>query len=149
MLEQGAARPGSLRYAGFWIRFCAKFVDGLILMIINFTISSVMNLMIARGGDPSTLIVASVISSFLNLAIAVSMTTFFLGRFAATPGKMALGLMVVSPEGERISYLRAFARYFAEMLSSIILFIGYLMVAFDDEKRGLHDRLCDTRVVYK
>jgi uncharacterized RDD family membrane protein YckC len=27
------------------------------------------------------------------------------------------------------------------------LFIGYLMAAFDDQKRALHDRICDTRVV--
>ena len=39
---------------------------------------------------------------------------------------------------------------FAEMLSSLTLGIGYIMVAFDDEKRGLHDRdICDTRVVRK
>jgi uncharacterized RDD family membrane protein YckC len=40
-------------------------------------------------------------------------------------------------------------RHFAEMLSGILLGIGYLMIAFDDEKRALHDRICDTRVIKK
>jgi uncharacterized RDD family membrane protein YckC len=35
------------------------------------------------------------------------------------------------------------------MLSAILLGIGYLMIAFDDEKRALHDRICDTRVIKK
>jgi uncharacterized RDD family membrane protein YckC len=42
---------------------------------------------------------------------------------------------------------RAFGRYFAKILSAIILGIGYIMVGFDSEKRGLHDMICDTRVI--
>ena len=72
---------------------------------------------------------------------------FFLGKFGATPGKMACKLKVVRPDGERISYARALGRHFAEMLSGIILYIGYIMAAFDEEKRTLHDRICDTRVI--
>jgi uncharacterized RDD family membrane protein YckC len=55
----------------------------------------------------------------------------------------------VRPDGEKISYARACGRGFAELVSSIILGIGYLMVVFDEEKRALHDRICDTRVVRK
>jgi uncharacterized RDD family membrane protein YckC len=62
---------------------------------------------------------------------------------------MACGLRVVRPDGEKISYARACGRTFAEVVSSLILMIGYLMVIFDDEKRALHDRICDTRVVKK
>jgi len=49
----------------------------------------------------------------------------------------------------KVTYLRAFARHFAEFLSGIILGIGYLMVAFDREKRALHDHICNTRVIKK
>jgi uncharacterized RDD family membrane protein YckC len=62
---------------------------------------------------------------------------------------MALGLIVTNPERQKISYLRALGRTFAEWISSIILAIGYLMAGFDEEKRTLHDRICSTRVVYK
>jgi predicted Zn finger-like uncharacterized protein len=149
MLEQGASQPGIFRYGGFWIRFVAKFVDGLILGVVNLVLSFLIALPIARPNDPSTVLIASALSTLANFAFAIGMTTWFLGRFGATPGKMAFGLVVVHPDGRSISYGRAFGRYFAELLSSITLGIGYLMVAFDDEKRALHDRICDTRVVYK
>jgi uncharacterized RDD family membrane protein YckC len=35
------------------------------------------------------------------------------------------------------------------IVSGIILLIGYIMAGFDEEKRALHDRVCDTRVIYK
>jgi len=149
MLEQGAPQPGNFRYGGFWIRFAAKLIDGIILTVVNFAFSFLLTMLLVTTSDPATAIISGVISTLLNLAFAVAMTTWFLGRFGATPGKMAVGLMVVHPDGSRISYPRAFGRYFAEMLSSLILCIGYLMAAFDDEKRALHDRICDTRVVYK
>ena len=87
-----------------------------------------------------------ILVNFLYLVLSIAYTTYFLGEYSATPGKMACGLKVVRPDGEKISYGRAFGRFFAEFLSSIISGIGYLMVAFDGEKRALHDRICDTRV---
>ena len=60
---------------------------------------------------------------------------------------MALGMKVVRPDGSRVDLGRAAGRYFAKLLSMIVLFIGYIMVGFDSEKRGLHDMICDTRVV--
>jgi uncharacterized RDD family membrane protein YckC len=54
---------------------------------------------------------------------------------------------VITADGEPITYWRAFGRYFGKLLSGIILGIGYLMAAFDEEKRALHDRICHTRVV--
>lgn len=149
MLEQGAAKPGSFRYGGFWIRFVAKFIDGLILGAVNLAISFLIAIPFGKSGDPSTAVVAGGLSMVANLAFAVGMTTWFLGRYGATPGKMAFGLVVVHPDGRSISYGRACGRYFAEILSSLSFTIGYIIAAFDDEKRALHDRICDTRVVYK
>jgi uncharacterized RDD family membrane protein YckC len=60
---------------------------------------------------------------------------------------MALGLKLVRSDGERLSAGRIIGRYFSEWLSAIILCIGYIMVAFDEEKQALHDRICDTRVI--
>ena len=85
----------------------------------------------------------------VTIGVAAAYTTWFLGKYAATPGKMALGLKVITADGGKVSYLKAFGRYFAEIVSGIILNIGYIMAAFDDEKRALHDRICNTRVVKK
>jgi uncharacterized RDD family membrane protein YckC len=83
----------------------------------------------------------------VSMVVAAVYQIFFLGKFGATPGKMALRLRVVTPTGGKISYARACGRYFAEILSSIILCIGYIMAAFDDQKRALHDYICNTRVI--
>jgi uncharacterized RDD family membrane protein YckC len=67
--------------------------------------------------------------------------------YGATPGKMALGLKIVRPDGGPISAGRAVGRYFAEILSALTLMIGYMMAGWDSEKRALHDRIADTRVI--
>ena len=77
----------------------------------------------------------------------VSYYTFFVGKYGATPGKMALKLRVVNPDGSPVSYGKACGRYFAFVVSSMACLIGLLMVAWDSEKRGLHDRMCNTRVI--
>jgi len=69
------------------------------------------------------------------------------GGTGYTLGKKALGLRVVTPEGDLIGYLKAFARYVGKIISGFILCIGFIMAAFDDEKRTLHDRMVNSRVV--
>ena len=65
----------------------------------------------------------------------------------ATVGKLILGLRVVDDQGARISFLRATGRFFAKIISGIILLIGYIMAAFTDRKRALHDIIAGTLVV--
>jgi uncharacterized RDD family membrane protein YckC len=92
-------------------------------------------------------VVGAVLQNVFSFVFSIAYATYFLGKYSATPGKMACNLRVVRPDGEGITYARAFGRFFAEFLSSIILCIGYIMVALDGEKRALHDRICDTRVI--
>jgi uncharacterized RDD family membrane protein YckC len=84
------------------------------------------------------------------LAIQVGYWTFFVGKFSATPGKMACGLKVVSADGSRLSYGRAACRALSQILSGMVCYIGYLIAGFDNpQKRALHDHICNTRVVHK
>ena len=63
---------------------------------------------------------------------------------------MACGIRVINADGTlKISLGKAIGRGFAEILGQMILYIGYLMVAWDSEKRALHDHICNTRVIYK
>jgi uncharacterized RDD family membrane protein YckC len=84
---------------------------------------------------------------FFSSALWGVYTIFFLGKYGATPGKMVCRLVVVTAEGGKITYARAAGRFFAEILSALICYVGYLLAAFDEEKKTLHDRICDTRVV--
>jgi len=81
------------------------------------------------------------------MAVGATYESVFVGRLGATPGKMALGLKVVRPDGGPISLGRAVVRYFAKVVSGIILMIGYIMAGFDSQKHALHDMICDTRVI--
>ena len=152
-LKESVQLPGTLCYAGFWVRFAAKFVDGIITGVLNFAVAAVVGVLVgavaAKAGGAPAALGAMALSYAINITLSVAYTTFFVGKFAATPGKMAAGLKVVRADGGKVSYGRAFGRTFAEWLSGLTLTIGYIMAAFDDEKRALHDRICDTRVVKK
>jgi len=148
-LKEGVSVAGAMEYAGFWIRVGAKIIDGIILWVVNMVITLAYGFLATTVSSPSFAVISSFILFFLQIAIQAAYTTWFLGRYGATLGKMACKIRVVTSEGDSITYLRAFGRNFAEMLSAIILGIGYIMVAFDSEKRALHDRICDTRVIRK
>lgn len=65
----------------------------------------------------------------------------------ATVGKMIIGLVVMRPDGSRLTLWRATARYFAKYLSTLILLIGFFLAGWNDRKRALHDMIADTIVV--
>ena len=147
-LREGAHIAGDMRYGGFWIRFAARWLDGIILLIAYFILVIPMGIMLGQGGEA----MARVAGALINLAsiiIGMAYETFFIGKYGATPGKMACGLKVVNAEGESITFLRAFARYWATQLSSLTLLIGFIIAAFDSQKRALHDHICNTRVIRK
>ncbi len=145
-IKEGAALPGEFHYAGFWIRFAARFLDGIIMYVVGLGLQLLFAGAVS-GSNPDSGTIYFSIYMVIAIAIGIAYPTFFLGKYGATPGKMAAGIKVVRPDGEPITYLRAFGRYFAELLSGFTFGIGYLMAAFDEEKRALHDRICDTRVI--
>lgn len=144
-MQEGATQPGSMVYATFWIRFGAKFIDGILLQIIGGIMGFVLGLAFAGGiaQNPAYLALFYV----LGFGIEIVYKTIFIGMSGATPGKMACKLRVVNADGSKVSYAKACGRAFAELLSAMICLAGYIMAAFDDEKRALHDRICDTRVI--
>ncbi len=146
-LKEGAAIPGLWHYGGFGIRLAAKIIDGVILTIISWTIS-IITLMPFGGEEFGAQFLIQMVSSLVQMGIAVAYNTWFVGKYGATPGKMACGLRIILPDGEPVSYGRACGRAFAEYLSSFTLLIGYLIAIFDEERKTLHDIICNTRVVH-
>jgi uncharacterized RDD family membrane protein YckC len=150
-LQEGAAiNTGEMRYAGFGIRFAATFLDGLILGVPMIIVFIAIGATSASNAESTA---SQIIPLFIQMAfifVQIAYQVFFWGKFGATPGKMACKIKVVSSDGSKISYGRATGRAFAEMLSGMVCYIGYLLVAFDNpQRRALHDHICNTRVIFK
>lgn len=138
-------------YAGFWRRVGAKIIDIVIVTVANAVLGGVLGGIAGATGyitNPGVMIGLQVVTQITSILITLGYSIFFIRKNDATPGKMALGLKVFRPDGSKLSKGRIVGRYFAEWLSSLTLVIGYLMVAFDkEERRALHDRVADTRVI--
>jgi uncharacterized RDD family membrane protein YckC len=127
-------------YAGFWRRVAAVLLDGLILGVVTVP----LNLAFADDGYTAASSGAQSISTVLGWLYYALMES---SAKQATLGKMALGIIVTDLEGRRIGFGKATGRYFAKILSALILGIGFLMVAFTQRKQGLHDILAGTLVI--
>ena len=147
-IKEGVTVAGAMDYAGFWIRLGAWFIDWIILGIASTLVYLPLSFMGFFSFDqPAAFAVIQLFATLLNFLIPAAFDTWFVGKYAATPGKMACKLKVVMADGGRVSFARAIGRHFAKYISGLILGIGYIMAGFDDQKRSLHDRICDTRVI--
>ncbi|NPV89988.1 MAG: DUF1189 family protein [Firmicutes bacterium] len=131
-------------YAGFGKRLAAYFIDYFILSIMFYILKDVL----LTSGLLNTLGylifgVAGLVINWLYEAFMVS------SSYQGTLGKMALGIIVTDLSGNRISFIRATGRFWGKMLSSLILCIGYLMIAITEKSQGLHDMMAGCLVVTK
>lgn len=144
---------GGMPWAGFWIRFGARMIDGVAMFAINMVLAVPMLAMVAMSGgdngEPSPLAIVGILAMYaLQIGAAAAYEIVFVRKYSATPGKMLLRLRVVTADGSPIGWGRSTGRYFATMLSGLTLGIGYIIAAFDAEKRALHDHVAHTRVVH-
>lgn len=122
-----------VQYAGFWVRFLAWIIDSIILGFLGVLIGFGVR-------DPLS---AFALQSFLGPFYVIG---FWITQ-GATPGKMALGLKITTDDRDPLTVGKAIVRYFGYLASVITLGIGYLMIAFTAEKRGLHDFIAGTMVI--
>jgi uncharacterized RDD family membrane protein YckC len=143
------ARSGTqpVAYGGFWIRLVAYIIDAIVLSVAVGVLASIFGISLmptdVESYDPALNILnlVSFVIGWLYFALLES------SERGATLGKMALGLRVVTSDGQRLNFMNATGRYFAKILSAIILFIGFIMIGFTDRKRGLHDMIAGTLVI--
>ena len=123
-----------MNYAGFWRRFVASFIDGLILMIPSLVLGFVF-----QGGPASM---------GVGFILGILYRPFFESSILmGTPGKALMGISVVTEAGARLSFKQALIRFACTYLSVLILFIGYLMQPFTVKRQTLHDLIAETVVI--
>jgi uncharacterized RDD family membrane protein YckC len=154
-IREGGQAIGAHRYAGFWIRFVAYFIDAVILTIVFSVFSVPVGLLLggsAAFADPTRMSGFMVLIFAGYLLVTAGLTfvyqSYFVSKRGGTPGKLILGLRVVHPDGSLLTIGQAFGRSLAYLVSAMIMYIGFFMIGFDEQKRGLHDRILDSRVVY-
>lgn len=127
------SRNASGPRAGFWQRFGAVILDGILLAI------------------PAVILVVALKGAAYPLELLVSIVYFVYfegGPTGQTPGKRALGIRVVSMDsGGPIGYGRAFIRFVGRYISAALIYIGYLWMLWDTEKQCWHDKLASDVVV--
>jgi len=154
-IKQPATSPTTPKFAGFWLRTLAAIIDGVLCQVVEV----ILVLLLAYALGASMSMAGRYSATEVNAAGAV--LGFFIGvlvqwlwftipessKWQATVGKKLLGLKVTDENGERIGFGKANGRYWAKVLSALILCIGFIMVAFTEKKQGLHDKMAGTLVV--
>jgi uncharacterized RDD family membrane protein YckC len=136
-----AGSPGYLGYSGFWRRVAASLIDGIVVLLGSVVLGIVLGVLLAAGGGRNKEVaqmfgnLLGVVTGWLYAALMES------SEYQGTVGKMALGIKVTDMYGRRISFGRATGRHFAKILSSLTVFVGYIMVVFTERKQGLHDMI--------
>lgn len=142
-MREGAIGVTSHRFAGFWIRFGAVMIDTVVVGVVSGVFGAVMGLMGLADPTSATFLIVQLVS----VLGAVLYEILMIAAYGATVGKKVLGLKVIRANGGDLGGGLSTGRYFAKFISGVILLIGYIMAAWDGEKRALHDRICDTRVI--
>jgi len=140
-----------LKYAGFWRRFAAYMIDGVVIAFALGALTDVLwTTLIAQYDYDEVHKILAVAVSLMSIPLA---WTYYSGMesspLQATIGKLAVGIYVTDLQGQRISFGRATGRFFGKILSGAILLIGYLMAGFTAKKQALHDMLSGCLVLSK
>lgn len=137
-----------MRYAGFWRRFFAYFIDVIIINVLCYIFGALIGILFLQNTKitPEIELYANVLSLFIvwwYYAISES------SEWQATLGKRAIGIIVTGANGEKISFGKATVRHFGKLLSVLLLLIGVIMIGITEKKQGLHDKIAQCLVVVK
>ncbi|OIO33377.1 MAG: hypothetical protein COZ49_03645 [Candidatus Yonathbacteria bacterium CG_4_10_14_3_um_filter_47_65] len=139
----------NIKYAGFWIRYVAIFIDSLVVTIAVFILGKILLMVVAQSSETFP------VSSFLPLIPLLHLGLLWLyfvlmtKHYQATLGKKAVGIRVVSDKSAGLSWGQLILREtVGKMLSGLLFLIGYIMAGFTARKQALHDKIAGTAVVY-
>ena len=148
MSSVGAMPTTQVKYAGFWIRFVAIMVDGLVLDLPIGLAQFAL-----RSAFPSVALsqwTAFIVGYLAYLSITWIYFTWMTYAVGATLGKMLVGIRVKSDDFQRLSFGRVLLREtVGKFVSGIILCIGYIIAGVTQRKQALHDKFAHSVVVYK
>ena len=151
--EVASNQTTEIRYAGFWIRYVAVFIDGLVIGIpvwITYFVSAFV-LISSVGIDniKNISFLTKILVQFPGTLIAWIYYVLMTKKYGATLGKKAVGIRVVSDKSKNLTWGQVILREtIGKIISAIILYVGYILAGFTGRKQALHDKIASTTVVY-
>ena len=154
-------------YAGFWLRFVAYLIDGIIIGAVQaiaiMPFLAVFGIGVAGNMDDMESMSDTQAMSMIGSMMAIGFTAQIVfwcitilyfsllesSSKQATVGKMVLGLKVTDLNGEKLDFVKALVRNLCKIISYLILCIGYIMAGFTEKKQALHDMIASTLVLKK
>ncbi len=138
--------PDDVEYAGFWLRFGATLLDSVILLLVTLPVMYWIYGLEYWAED--ALFISGGWDIAINWVLPVIIVIIFWHTKGATPGKMVTKMQVVDEtSGQLPSMNQSIIRYFAYLLSTLPLFLGFFWIAIDPKKQGWHDKLASTVVI--
>lgn len=129
-----------MNYAGFWQRFFALILDGIIISVVSMLIGVVLSLVM---GDAATNL-----NTVLQLIIGIGYWVFYQQKEGQTLGKKALGIKVVNASGKTPDLMTFFLReIIGKFVDALTIGVGYLWMLWDPKKQCLHDKIASTYVI--
>ena len=132
-----------MTYAGFWKRFLASLIDGVILLCMAL-VCSIPIAMIVFDNIERMFLIGYVLAIPLQWIYFIVLES---SSRQATLGKAVLGIKVVDLNGNRISPARSAGRNFGKFISGFIVNVGFIMIAITKKKHGLHDVMAKCLVI--
>jgi uncharacterized RDD family membrane protein YckC len=136
-------------YAGFWLRFAAQFIDGLILTAASWVVAIGFSMLLLTAGASDEAMESSQGLFFMAWLCGhwLYFALFESSSWQATLGKRATGIIVTDLDGQRLTFGRATGRYWSKWLSYLTFLVGFLIAAFTSRKQALHDLIANTLVL--
>jgi len=133
-------------YVGFWKRFLAYWIDGLILGIITLPVSAAFGAF--NFSAAATTHTTNPVGSLFGFVIGAAYFIFFwVNQNGQTLGQRLLAIKVQKEDGQPIDIGTAVIRYIGYLISSVVFALGFIWIAFDSKKQGWHDKMARTVVV--
>jgi uncharacterized RDD family membrane protein YckC len=150
-LTQSTAIGDLSRPAGFWLRCCARTIDGIIVVVLYVGFLALLELLEtpgagAMGRTQAATTLGSLIAIILLLQAVYEISYHSL--WGCTVGKRLLGLRVVGRDGHTLSLIKAILRWLVYLPSAGLLCAGLVVAGFDRRKQGWHDKIAGSYVVH-
>jgi uncharacterized RDD family membrane protein YckC len=138
--------PTATEYAGLVTRAAGLLIDAVVIDVIALLLGGAVNLVLSVFGISGHINLVAAVAGGLAWLVwsGVYFVTFWTVT-GQTPGDRLMGIRVVAPDG-RIGTVRAVRRFGGLLLSTLPLGAGFVPILFDDQRRGLHDRIAGTVV---